>query len=83
MVASNLNMHVHSMDTKSNVTCKYCDRKAIKKNARDELICENRANHGRCSVPKFFEDKDYDGKKIQNNDPCPCGSGNKYKKCCK
>lgn len=21
--------------------------------------------------------------KIQNNEPCPCGSGLKYKKCCK
>lgn len=21
--------------------------------------------------------------KYQNNEPCPCGSGNKYKKCCK
>jgi len=24
-----------------------------------------------------------DNPKIQNNEPCPCGSGNKYKKCCK
>ena len=23
-----------------------------------------------------------DGKKIGRNDPCPCGSGLKYKKCC-
>jgi len=22
------------------------------------------------------------GKKIQPNDPCPCGSGRKYKNCC-
>jgi preprotein translocase subunit SecA len=22
------------------------------------------------------------GKKVQPNDPCPCGSGKKYKKCC-
>jgi uncharacterized protein YecA (UPF0149 family) len=22
------------------------------------------------------------GAKIGRNDPCPCGSGNKYKKCC-
>ncbi|MDT9725281.1 hypothetical protein DUZ99_09880 [Xylanibacillus composti] len=21
-------------------------------------------------------------KKIDRNDPCPCGSGSKYKKCC-
>ena len=28
------------------------------------------------SVPKIAE------KKIGRNDPCPCGSGKKYKKCC-
>jgi uncharacterized protein YecA (UPF0149 family) len=22
------------------------------------------------------------GKKVGRNDPCPCGSGKKYKKCC-
>lgn len=25
----------------------------------------------------------YDGKKLKPNDPCSCGSGKKYKKCCK
>ena len=23
-----------------------------------------------------------DGKSVARNDPCPCGSGKKYKKCC-
>ena len=23
-----------------------------------------------------------DGQKVGRNDPCPCGSGKKYKKCC-
>jgi uncharacterized protein YecA (UPF0149 family) len=23
-----------------------------------------------------------DGKKVGGNDPCPCGSGKKYKRCC-
>ena len=23
-----------------------------------------------------------EGKKVGRNDPCPCGSGKKYKKCC-
>jgi preprotein translocase subunit SecA len=27
-------------------------------------------------------DKGYTGKKIGRNQPCPCGSGKKYKKCC-
>ena len=24
----------------------------------------------------------HDGPKVGRNDPCPCGSGKKYKKCC-
>ena len=31
-------------------------------------------------IPK--QGKPFDGKKIYPNDPCPCGSGLKYKKCC-
>ena len=27
-------------------------------------------------------DPKYTGKKISRNEPCPCGSGKKYKKCC-
>ena len=30
-----------------------------------------------------FEDEPIRVKKIGDNDPCPCGSGKKYKKCCK
>ena len=26
--------------------------------------------------------KDDSGKKVGRNDPCPCGSGKKFKKCC-
>jgi len=29
------------------------------------------------------EQSDSTGKKIGRNDPCPCGSGKKYKNCCK
>ena len=28
------------------------------------------------------EEEDADGSKVGRNDPCPCGSGKKYKKCC-
>lgn len=36
------------------------------------------------SVTLFDKLKEYDKeeKKIYPNDPCPCGSGKKYKKCC-
>ncbi|MEA1963421.1 MAG: preprotein translocase subunit SecA [Patescibacteria group bacterium] len=41
-------------------------------------------NNGNASI--FSEpqakNKDESGKKVGRNDPCPCGSGKKYKKCC-
>jgi len=42
-------------------------------NAEDAAIVQNNVNRGA---------KDAEGNKIGRNDPCPCGSGKKYKKCC-
>ena len=33
-------------------------------------------------TPSTSEDKSSPGEKVGRNDPCPCGSGKKYKKCC-
>lgn len=33
-------------------------------------------------VNKYNGEAKYQMKKIGRNDPCPCGSGKKYKKCC-
>lgn len=43
-----------------------------------------RASHGEESSPAENKKtpKTADGKKIGRNDPCPCGSGKKYKNCC-
>ena len=43
-----------------------------------------RASHGEDSSPAEAQKraKTIDGKKIGRNDPCPCGSGKKYKNCC-
>jgi len=43
-----------------------------------------RASHGEDSSPAEAQKrtKTADGKKIGRNDPCPCGSGKKYKNCC-
>ena len=38
-------------------------------------------NEGTANLPKV-ETVVHDGPKIGRNDPCPCGSGKKYKKCC-
>ncbi len=42
------------------------------------------ASHGDDVSPAETQKKlkDADGKKIGRNDPCPCGSGKKYKNCC-
>lgn len=32
--------------------------------------------------PIYFNEPIVKDKKIYPNDPCPCGSGKKYKKCC-
>jgi preprotein translocase subunit SecA len=32
--------------------------------------------------PEKIETVRREGKKVGRNDPCPCGSGKKYKKCC-
>jgi len=34
------------------------------------------------AVPVAQKLKDSEGHKIGRNDPCPCGSGKKYKRCC-
>ncbi len=44
---------------------------------RIEPIYEPDRSNAPSSVPYFRENK-----KIGRNDPCPCGSGKKYKKCC-
>ena len=43
-----------------------------------------RASHGGETSPAESQKraKTADGKKIGRNDPCPCGSGKKYKNCC-
>ncbi|MBQ6006670.1 MAG: preprotein translocase subunit SecA [Selenomonadaceae bacterium] len=43
-----------------------------------------RASHGDDVSPAESQKraKNADGKKIGRNDPCPCGSGKKYKNCC-
>ncbi len=42
------------------------------------VIKTSQAGPSRASAPILNED----GEKVGRNDPCPCGSGKKYKKCC-
>ena len=40
-----------------------------------------RLSHGGPAVPEKIETVRRDADKVGRNDPCPCGSGKKYKKC--
>ena len=37
---------------------------------------------GAVRTPTRVEPRTAGGQKVGRNDPCPCGSGKKYKKCC-
>ena len=39
----------------------------------------NHGHHHHAPVAQFVRS----GPKVGRNDPCPCGSGKKYKKCCR
>ena len=48
----------------------------------EDHLMNARASHGDESVPAEAKaEKGEDGKKVGRNDPCPCGSGKKYKNC--
>ena len=44
---------------------------------REEVARPVRATHGQMVNKPVVK-----GEKVGRNDPCPCGSGKKYKKCC-
>jgi preprotein translocase subunit SecA len=46
---------------------------------REQVAKPLEASHGEKEIKK---PKKHNGAKVGRNDPCPCGSGKKYKKCC-
>lgn len=58
--------------------CQFCSDIAFKTNGKSELICESRAYSGQRKKDKEQSKSD----KPSRNQPCPCGSGKKYKRCC-
>lgn len=56
----------------------------LKKNSRYELIKDtvSEMEWWACFKPPKQRREVIKRKKIRRNDPCPCGSGKKYKKCC-
>ena len=51
-------------------------RQNIERKEKKEKLITNDPDKGEKKQPKKV------GKKIGRNDPCPCGSGRKYKQCC-
>ena len=50
---------------------------AFQRRKRRELEQARMAGAGEATVQQVVR-----GEKVGRNDPCPCGSGKKYKKCC-
>lgn len=51
------------------------------KQAEAPVVIETREDLSKGSVAKNNKPVVHDGSKVDRNDPCPCGSGKKYKKC--
>jgi preprotein translocase subunit SecA len=51
--------------------------KEFQRKKQRELAVASRAGAGESSEPS----QRHTGEKVGRNDPCPCGSGKKYKKC--
>ena len=49
---------------------------------KNERIKANLPGEDEEPLPEPAETIRSDGKQVGRNDPCPCGSGKKYKKCC-
>ncbi|KPJ98843.1 MAG: preprotein translocase subunit SecA [Desulfobacterales bacterium SG8_35] len=56
------------------------DREAMEKRKRQQA--EMRLSRGGQEAAQTQQPLKREGEKIGRNDPCPCGSGRKYKKCC-
>ena len=59
------------------VDCFYYDANPWEYNEEDEQACADFRSRHNTKIRSINRDK-----RIGRNDPCPCGSGLKYKKCC-
>lgn len=62
----------------------YADLEKVYKDGYYYTLYPDRRPEAETVVWDSYEDGIFvrDGKKVGRNDPCPCGSGKKYKKCC-
>jgi len=68
--------------TIENETTRYVNRAQIRDNLQREAVVKNTvASSGKESTNKKRKPRTV-SEKVGRNDPCPCGSGKKYKNCC-
>ena len=76
-----LDMMYHvRQDTLQKLSLVQIQREEEVENLRDRTQRDVVLTHGTAGAPVKQAKKD--GGKVGRNDPCPCGSGKKYKKCC-
>ena len=61
-----------------NTTCQFLLRAEIRQNTERKQTLKGNANDGKEKV----KNSPKKSSKVGRNDPCPCGSGKKYKQCC-
>ena len=66
-------------DTASSLMMLY---KPEKETERKQVAVITKASHGNASDGSIQKKPVRNNEKVGRNDPCPCGSGKKYKKCC-
>lgn len=54
----------------------------IGENSEEKKISTNSEYQNEIFQNEIFQNNNATVKKVERNDPCPCGSGKKYKKCC-
>ena len=64
------------------VKCVLLKRYAVEEDVKREKVAKVTATSGSGDGSEKGRTVRNDGKKVGVNDPCPCGSGKKYKKCC-
>lgn len=62
--------------------CGYCGEEKIDYGEFDDTIEQGKEEAWEESTPEIIEPQSKPEKAVGRNDPCPCGSGKKYKKCC-
>jgi len=62
-------------ETKPDIYCGHCGNLGYKRDKYGKMLCKKHWDY-------FYHKPRKAPEKIGRNNPCPCGSGKKYKNCC-